>query len=701
MRIKLAIWILTVGLAMLPIPLIGAEPQVQMPPLPADLLFTTSISEEEGDYPRDIIVRVAAETLEVIPFYVDSEAFEIMPISWSPQGDLLAVYRIMPAIDNAFTLFPRQLCILDRAGVLQRCMVDSPPMYYGGDPQSWQHYYPVTWGTDGQTIYFDTEYPNETSPYGYGKRLVEASVITGETLRVVYEYPDPYPVSPSPDLSHAVVGFGGLWGGLGTPAFLVDLTTGSQIDVASAVPSLTKLYSTCLPVSPNGNYVTVSAEYDLATYAPDQDPTLNDGGGYLLIILDMQGTIQGIIGQPDGYDTLWSQDCPGWAPDEEAIFFWASDSERAYIMRYSLLDQQLTTVYTLRDWPERETNVCSPLIPSPDGTHIAITVSDGPYEDRLVAVLYPDGEIYRIPSPYRFGLYPLWIPPTSAPPPTPTPTPTETPTATPTATPTPDPVIFFDDFESETAAARRNRESDETEVRWVEWTVRMRAFIGFSKVVSMNGYGYLTSIGDELLSGGYEPINDSIGAGTPSNSSQRGIQAAFYPRDIFQLEDLWQAYRYADTILNAGWNQYDTNVIGYDEFYGISQTCKDWLDAGNPAQESECVKFDSIRFDRIDGRYPPQEPLDEYWQTRTYAYPRTWNVQNEYYDRHEADNYFLEECVHGNPLQPGNSVADQLPEVLSIVDACTTDSDGNPISPPRCTEIGWYRVIRPQNPTCS
>jgi hypothetical protein len=28
-----------------------------------------------------------------------------------------------------------------------------------------------------------------------------------------------------------------------------------------------------------------------------------------------------------------------------------------------------------------------------------------------VAVLCPDGEIYRIPSPYRFGLYPLWVPP--------------------------------------------------------------------------------------------------------------------------------------------------------------------------------------------------------------------------------------------------------------------------------------------------
>lgn len=421
MKMRALVVILAASLLVLRTPSTQATPQLQTYPLPADLLFTASLTAGQGDYSRDAILRVDAETLEVTPFYTDTEAFEVMPISWSPQGDLLAVYRIMPAIDDAFTLFPRQLCVLDRAGVLQRCFNDTPPMYFAGLPDRWQqHYYPVVWGADGQTIYFDTEYPNENSLYGYGKRLIEATVLTGETLRVVYEYPDPYPISLSPDLSHALVGFGGLWGGPSTPALLVDLTTAAQLDVASAVPDLTSLYMTCLPASPNGNYVVVNAEYDLATYAPDQDPTLNYGEGNLLIILDMQGAIQGIIGQPDGYNTLWSQDCPGWQPDEQAIYFWASDLEKAYIMRYSLPDQQLATLYELRDWPERESNVYEPLIVSPDGNYIALTVSNDPYEDRLVAVLYPDGNIYRIPSPYRFGLYPLWVPPVSAPAVTPT-----------------------------------------------------------------------------------------------------------------------------------------------------------------------------------------------------------------------------------------------------------------------------------------
>lgn len=122
----------------------GAAAQTSIPPLPADLLFTAATWTGGGDYPRDIIVRVDAETLEVTPFYVDNEAFEILPISWSPQGDLLAVYRVLPAIDDAYTLHPRQLCILDRAGVLQRCLNDDLTMHWAGYPDDWQHYYPVT-----------------------------------------------------------------------------------------------------------------------------------------------------------------------------------------------------------------------------------------------------------------------------------------------------------------------------------------------------------------------------------------------------------------------------------------------------------------------------------------------------------------------------------------------------------------------------
>jgi hypothetical protein len=388
-----------------------AAPPSQMPPLPADLLFTTTTGVGDVDFPRNTIVRVDAETLEVTPFYVDSEAYEVMPISWSPQGDLLAIYRIMPAVDEAFTLFPRQLCILNRAGVLQRCLNDNLPMHYVGNTMEWQHYYPIAWSPDGQTIYFDTEYPTEESPFGYGRRLVEASVVTGLMLRIVYDYPGPYPVTASPDLNHIVVGFGGEWRG-NNPAYVFDLTTEERFDVPTVVPALTSLSWTCLPFSPHGTYLTATAWYDLAQYAPGQEQAYKDG--YLLLILDTQGTLQSMIGEPDSPDPLRYQECPDWQPDEQAIVFYAHSVEHRYIMRYSLPDQQLTTLYEVKarkDTPDRESNIYSPLVPSPDGSYVALTVSDGPYSDRLVAVLYPDGEIRRIPSPYRFGLYPLWVPP--------------------------------------------------------------------------------------------------------------------------------------------------------------------------------------------------------------------------------------------------------------------------------------------------
>jgi len=420
MKTRLIALLVTTVLILFNVTLIDAESRLQiMPPLPADLLFTTTTAMEEVDYPRNMIVRVNAETLDVSPFYVDNEADTIMPLSWSPQGDLLAIYRIMPAIDEDYTLFPHQLCILNRAGVLQRCLNDNPPMHFAGDPQLLQHYYPVAWGPDGQTIYFYTEYSNSNSTYGYGRRLIEASVITGETLRVVFDYPDPYPINPSPDLNHAVVGFGGEWRGPGTPVFLVDLAANEQLDVTTAIPNNTEFRRGCLPFSPNGTYITVIAKYDLATYAPEQDPTMNGGKGNLLVILDTQGIIQGIIGQPNGLNTLWNQGCPAWRPDEQAFYFIASDMEKVYVMHYSLPDQRLTTLYELKRWPEQESNIYPPLISSSDGTYLAFTVSDGPYQDRLVAVLYPDGEIRRIPSPYRFGLYPLWMPAEEEPAPTP------------------------------------------------------------------------------------------------------------------------------------------------------------------------------------------------------------------------------------------------------------------------------------------
>ncbi|MBD3331913.1 hypothetical protein GF356_03605, partial [candidate division GN15 bacterium] len=179
----------------------------------------------------------------------------------------------------------------------------------------------------------------------------------------------------------------------------------------------TGIYWTCWGFSPGGQFATTIAQYNVTRYAPELEPPndFREGEGSLILLLDMQGTIQHIVGEPEGSPaaTFYLQ-CPGWQPDEQAIVFYAWDANGTYIMRYSLADRQTTKLYTSSFEPGHERYFSEPFMPSYEGTHVALTVSDGPYEDRQVAVLYPDGEIYRIPSSYQFSLYPLWVPPCSA-----------------------------------------------------------------------------------------------------------------------------------------------------------------------------------------------------------------------------------------------------------------------------------------------
>ena len=386
-----------------------AAAQPPIPPLPADLLFTTNLAEV-GDKPRNVIARVDAETLEVTPFYIDAEAFAVVPLCWAPQGDLLADYRVLYPIDDSNTLLPRELCILDRGGALFQCMDDALAVYGVEDPPYWGSaaYFPITWGHDGQTIYFETEYTSTKSHTGYGRRLVEADALTGETLRVVYDYPNLYSLSISPDLTYIGVGFEEDWYGIEYRAYIEDLTTGTQLDLPDLMPyavGLSRLYS----FSPQGTYFTLGTSYLTAYYAPELEQLYEAGS--LIHILDPEGNILHVVGEPEGPEPLvWYLEAPTWQADEQAIVFYAYGSEHMYLMRYSLPDRQLTPLYELGE-AGHEPYVYAPFVTSPGNTHIALTVSSEAYGTRKLAVLYPDGEIYRIPMTHTFGLYPVWVPP--------------------------------------------------------------------------------------------------------------------------------------------------------------------------------------------------------------------------------------------------------------------------------------------------
>jgi hypothetical protein len=79
---------------------------------------------------------------------------------------------------------------------------------------------------------------------------------------------------------------------------------------------------------------------------------------------------------------------------------------------------------------------------------------------------------------------------------------------------------------------------------------------------------------------------------------------------------LYDAYVRGSQILSAGWNQYNTSVIGYDTWFG-----------------HEGDVFDSSRYDHTSGNYPALDGV-------------TPNGQNSFYDWYDPDNYFFIECIN-------------------------------------------------------
>ena len=158
--------------------------------------------------------------------------------------------------------------------------------------------------------------------------------------------------------------------------------------------------------SSGGHYVVMDTAYDMATYAPGQPPFEN-ATPCLRIILDTGGVIQAVIGDPEEQRPMTFMDKPAWQPDERAIYFHNLDSDGIHLVRYSLPDQELSVLFDIEDWYVSDETMAV----SPDGAHLALIIQDELYGARQIAVYYPAGEIYRIPSPYRFGLYPLWVPP--------------------------------------------------------------------------------------------------------------------------------------------------------------------------------------------------------------------------------------------------------------------------------------------------
>jgi hypothetical protein len=304
------------------LPRIGnVSSQIPTATLPADLFFTTGEAIDNTNWimsDRNVLARVDAETLEVAPFYYDEQAKLIKAISWSPQGDLLAIYLRFPSSDSPIGA-RNQLCLVNRSGVLKTCFEATPPVY--GEVEN----YNVSWSEDGQKAYFVAGQENASQEHDV---LVEADVITGRTIRMVYDYPHEVNLSLSwtPTITHVITNAGAFEEDL--PRLLIDLETGQSIDLKAVVPEPAVFSSACLHFSTKGTYLTIKAETFIENTVSRKE----------LILLDKNGQIHAVIDESSGFGPMDYLGCPVWQEDEEAFYLVGIPlpDHESYIFKYSL-----------------------------------------------------------------------------------------------------------------------------------------------------------------------------------------------------------------------------------------------------------------------------------------------------------------------------------------------------------------------------
>jgi hypothetical protein len=381
---------------------VKAQPE---PQLPSDLLFGAA-SESDLSSQFDTLVRIDAQSLQPVPFYSEKKT-HITALNWSLQGQRLAILR------NRHQKVA-EICVIDRSGQLQTCFKDSISQYALQDiaPN-----YTVTWSDDEQRAYFVAEHKKILS-------LVEGDVLTGKTLRTIYELPQAYVEVPphvhwTPALDRLAIYYGRYPYLSDYKDFieirrvtLVDLQTGTQFDLNTYSPEVGYL-SFCEGFSPLGNYLAARVYMD--EYLPDYsaaNPEL-----LALVIVDKSGQVVYTIDrdQLSSYDLHWGH-CPAWQAQEEAFYFlagtWNNDpamNDRRSIFKYSLSSHELTELKQFG--PETGPGYpADPLIPSSDGTAIAFHFED-PTLMSEIAVLLPNGEIIRFNESYSRSTQPRWMPP--------------------------------------------------------------------------------------------------------------------------------------------------------------------------------------------------------------------------------------------------------------------------------------------------
>ncbi len=386
--------------------------------LPNSLIFATAKYSPTSNG-RSFLSRIDVATQQAVFFYGNSD-WDVLPLTWSSRGTYLAVVfsRDSPQPE----MRESQVCVLTRLGKLQACMLEKPSIdlvFWGDSIQ-----YTATWSADEKKLYF-------MSGTFQAHRLIEADVLTGQTIRVVYYENDHYAnftnFSWSSNLSHLIIG-------ADDPAHVAHESTSlliqlsptnnqqpiSTTDLAQVTPSIDGATASSLsahhflvpcPFSPHDTYI---AAYDDSFSA---DKSLE------FIIMDQQGTIKYSL---DSNNAILPKTCPAWQNDEKALYFpyWdpvnnpsvsSSHPTASSIYRYVLASGQITSYYN----GSLPLSIDSPLSVSPDGNYLAFDTGYNPtyvptgtmpfYADRI-AVVGPGNTVNYYADPYTNGSRPVWMP---------------------------------------------------------------------------------------------------------------------------------------------------------------------------------------------------------------------------------------------------------------------------------------------------
>jgi hypothetical protein len=381
---------------------ISAQDFGDYPSLPDDLIFISSYEVENEDGTTTDVSELALLDGGTLTYTSLGERLGV-PLSWSPQGNKIAVGRFVAATDVR-GVSEVAVCIITIADVHEVCIEETTNLHYDSR-------FDVTWSDDGQKIYFTTWKEGIL-------RLLEADTTTGETVRIIYdsgyrgdEWGIVLLVSWTQNLSHIAIGVGRDYA---KPGLLVNLETHEVVDMNELLQPylyqtdegvVAKHSSICGDTNPLGDQQVFSPldNYFVGFVSITYDDERRDGGRY--IIFDVEGNVIQTFEIHADYPP-----CPVWSKDESKLYIPiyvytpVSDWQESgwLIYEYSFENDEFT-IYS-----PANLEVGTTIIPSSDETHM---VFRGYYfGGYAVYVVYPDGVIRRLCEDEHYCYYPLWRP---------------------------------------------------------------------------------------------------------------------------------------------------------------------------------------------------------------------------------------------------------------------------------------------------